>query len=236
MYLDSGTPVLPHTTQALPPHSPSHHTHPHTTQTLTQELYRHQSSLETISNKLQPILAVLNSDETPNLDELVCQVENNRKSLRQIETNLQDINIESSCDNLSPNSLETEFPRSKASSEGIRKHSNTYVRSFNEMGVNEQIKQLQKGKQIEPPPKSKGRDDDQYAEIGSLQAQILSERGSGPDSRGGTQRPTAIQDQRPSLYERLDLPSPLVEFDHVSGSIGTPRYRSVHDFIHQSQG
>ncbi len=219
----------PHLTPSshLTPHTASSH-HPHTSltphphpQTITQELYKHQSSLETISNKLHPILAVLNSDETPNLDELVQQVETNHKSLKQIENNLLDINIVSSQDNLSINPSETELlSRSKTISEGTRK---PHTRSFSDVGVNEQIKHLLESKEVQPPVKVKGQREGHYAEIGSLREEILKRQFSVgtsnvplPSLRGGVPNSAEVEGQRSSLYERVELPSPLVDFDHVS--------------------
>ncbi len=179
-------------------------------------MYKHQSALEVISDKLQPILAVLNSDDTPSLDELVQQVETNGKSLEQIEANLLDLNIGLSQDSISMGS-ETELPRSKTISEGMRKHFETHTRL-----VSEHVKQRS---EIEPPSDSRGQQEDPYAEIGSLRAEILdgqlsvgSSKVPGPSLSGSLRRGSDIGpgDQRSSLFDKLELPSPLAEFDHVS--------------------
>lgn len=186
-------------------------------QTLTQELYKRQSALEVISDKLQPILAVLNFDETPSLDELVQQVETNGKSLEQIETNLLDLNIGLSQDNIATNS-DAELPRSRTISEGMRKHFEAHSRSVSSGHIKQKS-------EIEPPVlNTNGQQrEGNYAEIGSLREDILNRQfavGSsnvpGPSLRG-VQRSSEIEGQRSSsLYERLELPSPLAEFDHVS--------------------
>ncbi len=150
------------------------------------------------------------------------QVETNHKSLKQIENNLLDINIVSSQDNVSINPSETDLlSRSKTISEGTRKPE-IHTRSFSDVGVNEQIKHLQESKEVEPPVKVKGQHEGHYAEIGSLREEILKRQFSVgtsnvplPSLRGGVPNSAEVEGQRSSLYERVELPSPL-EFDHVS--------------------
>ncbi len=188
----------------------------HTHQTLSQELYKRQSTLEVISDKLQPILAVLNFDETPSLDELVQQVESNSKNLAQIEINLLNLNIGTSQDNLATKNSERELTRSRTISEGTRKHNET-----NTLSISGHIKQ--RSEIIEPLPSVKGQQEDNYAEIGSLRVEILNRQFSvgssnipGPSLRGRVQSSSEVEGQTSSLYEKLELPSPLAEFDHVS--------------------
>jgi len=175
--------------------------------------------MDYISDKLHPLMAVLNTDESPVLDELVKQVEQNQKQLKTIESNLSEISISRSTDNLSSG---VAIPRSLTVSEGV-KNIITHERAFSEISMDEQIKQLQQT-ELRPKPlaiddqikqlkqaelRPRTRDvDDQYAEIGGLRNEILG------GSTGGSLVPG------PSVrgpYQRLDLPSPLVESDHVSG-------------------
>ena len=192
-------------------------------QTLTQQLHTHQSTLDIISDKLHPLLAVLNPDETPNLDELVRQVETNRKSLKQIDINLSDINIGASRDNLRLNSPEPEIPRSMTVSEGVKWNTPGHGRSFSDVGVNEQIKQLQGNSEPKTSPRVQGQDDGQYAEIGSLRMQILNRQLSG----GISPKPAGGEGQRSNMFDRMELPSPLVEFDHVSSTNRMSMYSTV---------
>ena len=134
-------------------------------------------------------------------------------------------------DNLAISPSETKLlSRSKTISEGVKKLPNIHTRSFSEVGVNEQLKQFQESKEIEPPVKVKGQREGHYAEIGSLREEILNRQfsvGSSnvpqPSLRDGVPNSAEVEGQRSSLYERVELPSPLVDFDHVSSLFSLPR-------------
>lgn len=63
------------------------------TQSLSKELEKRKSSLLAISEKLQPITAVLSPDEHQSVRDLLLQVERNTKCVLQIENGLRAIEI-----------------------------------------------------------------------------------------------------------------------------------------------
>ena len=196
-------------------------------QALDQDLQKKQESLLAITEKIQPITAVLNPDDSAALRDLISQVDSHTKSLLQLENSLQVIEL----------SLR-EHDQDRTKAKGDSKFQDS-LRSQDSGKYQESGRFQGSGRVGENLKTSETEDSDgNYAEIDALRAQILrscakvpapslvsgqasngSGQGSTPQSGSGRhpggQSTSAVP---PALYERVQeiLPSPLADYDLVS--------------------
>ena len=180
----------------------------------------------TITEKIHPITAVLNPDDSAALRDLIFQVDSHTKSLLQLETNLQVIGLD-----LKDYSLDKAKAKGGEDSLESGKFHNSSSHSFQGSGQ----------KATEKTRTSEFDDNDgNYAEIDALREQILKSRSKAPapivilgqaDSDSGKSNgPVMTSGQHlryvgspststvpPGLYERVEevLPSPFADYDLV---------------------
>ena len=207
-------------------------------QNLLQELKQRKATLESISEKIQPISLVLNPIDNKSLGHLVKQLEQNSKSLQVIETGLQGL---------------ARTP-SGASVKGQEKGGRGSIfRSFYG-GKKDKVQDVKRSSELEESQvqdqpvfqdEAVSSDDDDdlespYARIDSLRKKILQGRGSSsgsslsPPNSSQSGRPLSISGQvfklshsgqarplaplkAPELYERVQevVPSPFLDYDMV---------------------
>ena len=211
-------------------------------QNLLQELKQRKKTLESISEKIQPISLVLNPTDNKSLGYLVRQLEQNSRSLQAIETGLQGLSRTPS--------------NSGGSGRGQERGSGgkgSIFRSFYGGKKQDKVQDVKRNSELEEsqvqdePLFQDGEDssdDDQdtpYARIDSLRKKILQGRDSSsssstlsPPNAGQTGRPLSISGQvfrlppsehakpssslkAPELYERVEdaVPSPFLDYDMV---------------------
>lgn len=189
---------------------------------LDQDLQKKKESLLLVTEKIHPITAVLNPDESAALRDLIFQVDNHTKLLLQLENSLQVVGLDLK---------EHDQDKTKVKSDvqdSVQSQDSGKFRGSSRAGESMKLSEFDDS-------------DGNYAEIDALREQILRSRSkvpapatglingvdSCPQSNGSLNvpgshhRPAASPSTSaapPGLYERVEevLPSPFADYDLVS--------------------
>ena len=214
-------------------------------QSLDQDLRKNQESLLTITEKIQPLTAVLSPDDSAALRDLISQVDSHTKSMLQLENSLQVIELD-----LKEHDPSRGIKAAKVDDNKLGDSNNSGGRLQDSGRYQIGGPKLQNGARNGGNSKVSEFDDNDgnYAEIDALREQILKsgskvpapslvsgssgQKSSGQPSIGGASQSNGPMNAMsrlnpksgpssavpPGLYERVEeiLPSPFADYDLVS--------------------
>ena len=202
-------------------------------QTLDHDLQKKKEALLVITEKIHPITAVLNPDESSSLRDLIFQVDSHTKSLLQLENSLEVVGLDLK-------EYDRDKPKAKSDINDMDSHDSgkSQDSSKKQQGGAQRVKEKAKTSEFDDS-------DGNYAEIDALREQILKSRSKVPvpnliSGRSSGQASSEYQQSNgpvnvsglgrrplgspstsavpPGLYERVEevLPSPFADYDLVS--------------------